>query len=312
MFLHSLPIPVENALTPIPRHHTSSPPPTYNRSQTHRFFRLSLFPSFHTPRTALPPPHVAVVSGSSQQPEPLPSELRPDLMPKHVAVIMDGNGRWAKMRGLPPSLGHKAGVESLKRIIDLCCSWGIKVLTVFAFSVDNWVRPKVEVDFLMALFGSTINNLIESYNRKDVKISVIGDKSKLPDSLQRVLNNTEERTKQNCGLQLIVAISYSGKYDVVQACKAVAGKVKDGTIEVEDINEGVMEQELETRCSKFPNPDLMIRTSGELRVSNFLLWQLAYAELFFDPHLWPDFDKDQFVEALASFQQRQRRFGSRH
>ncbi|KAK4275580.1 hypothetical protein QN277_018636 [Acacia crassicarpa] len=310
MFLHRLPTPVENTLPP----NISKAPLTYARSQKHPLFRRQFLPSFHGPRTVLlPSPNVAVVSGSSwRQPEPFPPELRPDLMPKHVAVIMDGNGRWAKMRGSPPWVGHEAGVESLKRLIHLCCSWGIKVLTVFAFSYDNWKRPKVELDFLLRLFERTIDTEIEAFASEGIRISVIGDTSKLPNSLQKMIHNAEERTKQNSTLQLIIAISYSGKYDVVQACKAIAGKIKDGVVEIEDINERLIEQELETNCTKFPNPDLMIRTSGELRVSNFLLWQLAYAELVFDPKLWPDFGKDQFLEALASFQQRQRRFGARH
>ncbi|XP_028751956.1 dehydrodolichyl diphosphate synthase 2-like [Neltuma alba] len=308
MFLHSLPIPVKNTLTPLPNKPRA---PTNARSQTHRFVRRLLFPDSRSCRTALPSPNVAIVSASSPQPEPLPPELRQDLMPKHVAVIMDGNGRWAKMRGLPPSAGHEAGVESLKRVIDLCGRWGIKVLTVFAFSVDNWKRPKVEVDFLLRLFERIINTEIEAFAREGIKISVIGDQSKLPTSLQRIISNAEERTKQNSRLQLIIAINYSGKYDVVQACKAIAGKMKDGVVKVEDINESLIEQELETNCTQFPNPDLMIRTSGELRVSNFLLWQLAYTELVFDPQLWPDFGKEQFVQALASFQQRHRRFGAR-
>ncbi|XP_028793834.1 dehydrodolichyl diphosphate synthase 2-like [Neltuma alba] len=309
MFLHRLPILVENTVTLFPHPHSLTCP----RYQTHRRFSPpSLFPSFQSRRTVLHSRDVAVVSRSLAEPDPLPPELRSDLMPKHVAVSMDGNRRWAKMRGLPPSAGHEAGVQSMMTIIDLCCSWGIQVLTLFWFSCDNWKRAKVEVDFLMQLFESTMNTLIETGNREGIKISVIGDTSKLPMYLQRMISNAEERTKQNCGLQLIIAISYSGKYGVVQACKAVAGKIKDGVVEVEDINESLIEQELETKCSEFPNPDLMIRTSGELRLSNFLLWQLAFTELVFDPHLWPDFGKKQFVEALAAFQQRQRRFGGQH
>ncbi|XP_061347218.1 dehydrodolichyl diphosphate synthase 2 [Gastrolobium bilobum] len=233
-------------------------------------------------------------------------------MPKHVAVIMDGNGRWAKLRGMPPSAGHEAGVQSLRKLLRLCCSWGIKVLTVFAFSTDNWVRPKIEVDFLLSLFERTINSQVEVFKREGIRISVIGDSSKLPKSLKRMILNAEEMTKDNSRLQLIVALSYSGKYDVVQACKSVAKKVKDGLVQLEDINENIFEQELETNCTQFPNPDLLIRTSGELRVSNFLLWQLAYTELVFNGKHWPDFGKDEFVEALSSFQKRQRRFGGRH
>lgn len=233
-------------------------------------------------------------------------------MPKHVAVIMDGNGRWAKLRNLPASAGHQAGVQSLRRMVTLCCSWGIKVLTVFAFSTDNWARPKVEVDFLLRLFERTINSEIEAFKREGIRISVIGDSSKLPESVQKLIGSAEEDTKQNSKLQLIVALSYSGKYDVVQACKSVAKKVKDGDLYVDDIDENIIEQELETNITEFPYPDLLIRTSGELRVSNFLLWQLAYTELYFNRELWPDFGKDEFVEALTSFQHRQRRYGGRH
>lgn len=266
--------------------------------------------------SAAAPPEVAVrgdgTSVAGEAPEPLPAELAAELMPKHVAVIMDGNGRWAKVRGLAASAGHEAGVESLRRMVRLCGSWGIKVLTVFAFSTDNWVRPKVEVDFLMRLFERTINSEIEAFKREGIRISVIGDSSKLPESLKTMIASAEEDTKQNSRLQLIVAVSYSGKYDVVQACKSVARKVKDGLLHLDDINENIIEQELETNCTEFPYPDLLIRTSGELRVSNFLLWQLAYTELYFNRELWPDFGKDEFADALISFQQRQRRYGGRH
>lgn len=244
--------------------------------------------------------------------EELPAGLRRELMPKHVAVIMDGNGRWAKQRGLPTSAGHEAGVQSLREMVELCCQWGIQVLTVFAFSSENWIRPKVEVDFLLSLFERALKSELESFARGGIRISVIGDSSKLPSSLLKLINDVEETTKNNTRLQLIVAVSYSGKYDVVQACRSIAEKAKDGQIQLEDINEGLIEQELETNCTEHPYPDLLIRTSGELRVSNFLLWQLAYTELVFTQELWPDFKKDEFVEALTSYQQRQRRFGARH
>ncbi|XP_022730673.1 dehydrodolichyl diphosphate synthase 2-like [Durio zibethinus] len=247
-----------------------------------------------------------------EEEEPLPEGLRSDLIPRHVAVIMDGNGRWARQRGLPTSAGHEAGVKSLRELVELCCRWGIQVLTVFAFSSENWVRPKVEVDFLLSLFERALKSELESFSRAGIRISVIGDSSKLPTSLQNMINEVEEETKENSRLQLIVAVSYSGKYDVVQACRSIAKKAKDGQIQLEDIDEGLIEQELETNCTEFPNPDLFIRTSGELRVSNFLLWQLAYTELFFAQELWPDFGKDEFVDALTSYQQRQRRYGGRH
>ncbi|KAI9109218.1 hypothetical protein K1719_019841 [Acacia pycnantha] len=320
MLLRRLPISVENTLTPHPKPRT---PSSYPPSQTHRYPSLPIVTNLPSRSIALASQNVAsqvpgkasdgaVVSKPSREPEPLPPELRPDLIPKHVAVIMDGNGRWAKMRQLPPSAGHEAGVQSLRRIIELCCSWGIKVLTVFAFSYDNWVRPKVEVEFLMNLFERTISKEIDAFKSEGIRISVIGDTTKLPDSLQQMITEAEESTKENSLFQLIVAVSYSGKYDVVQACKAIAEKVKDGVVQLEEISESLIEQELETNCTEFPNPDLMIRTSGELRVSNFLLWQMAYTELFFDPALWPDFGKDHFVDALASFQRRQRRFGGRN
>ncbi|XP_027333692.1 dehydrodolichyl diphosphate synthase 2 [Abrus precatorius] len=302
-----LPIHLHNTLVPRPKPNPNSSFCShyyyyypYSPSQTHRL----IIPKRGT---ATAPLNVAI----RESPEPLPAELVPELMPKHVAVIMDGNGRWAKLRGLLPSAGHQEGVQSLRRLVRLCCNWGIKVLTVFAFSTDNWVRPKVEVDFLMRLFERAINSEIEAFIREGIRISVIGDSSKLPKSLLRMIASVEEKTKHNTGLQLIVAVSYSGKYDVVQACKSVAKKVKDGVIHLEDINESIIEQELETNCTEFPYPDLLIRTSGELRVSNFLLWQLAYTELYFNRELWPDFGKDEFVDALSSFQQRKRRYGGR-
>ncbi|XVF19872.1 hypothetical protein REPUB_Repub11eG0148400 [Reevesia pubescens] len=255
---------------------------------------------------------ISVVGDVTEKEEELPAGLRRELMPKHVAVIMDGNGRWARQRGLPTSAGHETGVKSLREMVELCCQWGIQVLTVFAFSSENWIRPKVEVDFLMSLFERALKSELESFSRDGIRISVIGDSSKLPTSLQKLINEVEEATKENTRLQLIVAVSYSGKYDVVQACRSIAEKAKDGQIQLEDINESLIEQELETNCTEFPYPDLFIRTSGELRVSNFLLWQLAYTELFFVQELWPDFGKEEFVDALTSYQQRQRRYGGRH
>ncbi|KAJ4970905.1 hypothetical protein NE237_004004 [Protea cynaroides] len=241
----------------------------------------------------------------------LPSELRPELMPKHVAVIMDGNGRWARQRNLPTSFGHKAGLRALTDLIDLSCKWGIRVLTVFAFSTENWLRPKLEVDIFMNLFECVLKEELKKLMRQDVRISVIGDSKKLPKSLQKLKTEVEDTTRNNSGLQLIFALSYTGQYDIVEACKSIAEKTKDGMIQPNDITEAVIEQELETNCTKFPHPDLLIRTSGEQRISNFLLWQLAYTELAFVKSLWPDFGKADFVDVLCSFQQRQRRYGGR-
>ncbi|KAK6943120.1 Decaprenyl diphosphate synthase-like [Dillenia turbinata] len=230
-------------------------------------------------------------------------------MPKHVAVIMDGNRRWAKQRGLSMELGYEAGLKSLRELLKSCCNLGIRVLTVFAFSADNWSRPKVEVDFLMSLFGRGTEDELKNFVREDIRVSVIGDSSKLPTNLKEQIIDAEEATKNNSRLHLIVAISYSGQYDIVQACHNIALKVKDGLLEPSDINQSLIEQELETNCTIFPYPDLLIRTSGELRVSNFLLWQLAYTELFFAKALWPDFGEAELLEALQSFQQRRRRYG---
>ncbi|EOA13761.1 hypothetical protein CARUB_v10026853mg [Capsella rubella] len=247
----------------------------------------------------------------AEEEETLPEELQPELMPKHVAIIMDGNGRWAKNQGLQPWDGHRAGVEALKEIVELSGKWGIQVLTVFAFSTDNWIRPRIEIDFLFSLFERSLKTEFQKLAKNNVRISIIGDSSKLPKSLLRLINEVEEVTKHNTRLQLIVAVGYSGKYDVLQACRGIAQRVKDGEIDVDEIDERLIEQELETNCTDFPYPDLLIRTSGELRVSNFLLWQLAYTELFFAQELWPDFGRSGYIEALMSFQQRQRRFGGR-
>ncbi|XP_062085162.1 dehydrodolichyl diphosphate synthase 2 [Humulus lupulus] len=304
-----LPIPSENALAPL----KTKPSRFLNpRTQTHLYCLPSAAPK---PQAKLQIPRATtadVARKDLEEEEPLPEGLRRELMPKHVAVIMDGNGRWAKQRGLPPGEGHKAGVESLRAVIEISARYGIKVLTVFAFSYDNWIRPKVEVEFLMSLFEEVIKSELDNFAREGIRVSVIGDSTKLPISLQKLIADAEEKTKENSIFQLIVAVSYSGKYDVLQACKSIAQKAKDGLVQVEDIDESLIEQELETNCTEFPYPDLLIRTSGELRVSNFLLWQLAYTELFFAPEFWPDFGKDGFVEALVSFQQRQRRYGGRN
>ncbi|PHU05330.1 Dehydrodolichyl diphosphate synthase 2 [Capsicum chinense] len=239
----------------------------------------------------------------------LPLQLKREMMPKHVAVIMDGNRRWAKMRGFPVALGYEAGIRAVRKLIELCGNWGIGVLTLFAFSSDNWLRPKVEVDLLMGLFERVLEDELEKFARAGIRISIIGDTSMLHKSLQELIDKAVKTTKENSQLHVVIAVNYSGQYDVVQACQTIAQKVKDGIIEPEDISSFLVEQELQTNCTDFPCPDLLIRTSGELRLSNFLLWQLAYAELFFSHSHWPDFGEAEFLEALCSFQQRQRRYG---
>ncbi|XP_006338990.1 dehydrodolichyl diphosphate synthase 2-like [Solanum tuberosum] len=246
---------------------------------------------------------------SSAEEVSLPPELRRELMPKHIAVILDGNRRWAKKRGLPVALGYVAGIRALRNFVKLSYNWGIRALTLFAFSSENWFRPEAEVDLLMGLFDKVVKDELENLARAGIRISIIGDSSKLPKSLQDLIDKAVMTTKANSRLHLIVAVNYSGQHDVVQACQTIAQKVKDGNIEPEDINSFLVEQELQTKCTEFPSPDLLIRTSGEFRLSNFLLWQLAYTELFFSHSQWPDFGEAEFLEALSSFQQRQRRYG---
>ncbi|PIN19535.1 cis-prenyltransferase [Handroanthus impetiginosus] len=252
---------------------------------------------------------LAGVSECADQVE-LPEELKPELMPKHVAVIMDGNRRWAKSRGLPVQLGHRAAGQALKQLALNCKKFGVQVLTIFAFSSENWVRPKEEVDFLMNFFEevgkSDFKKLIL---QEDLRVSILGNRSQLPESLQNLASSSEELAKSNKGMRLVVACNYSGRYDITQATKNIADKVRNGVLQVEDINESVFEQHLQTNGIEFPNPDLLIRTSGELRVSNFMLWQLAYTELLFFDKMFPDFDEADLVEGLAAFQRRQRRFG---
>ncbi|KAI3874412.1 hypothetical protein MKW92_047467 [Papaver armeniacum] len=241
--------------------------------------------------------------------EELPLGLLRERIPKHVAVIMDGNRRWANKKGLEPVLGHNAASHCLKLLAELCCKWGIKVLSVFAFSTGNWVRPQVEVDFLMNTFEIVFLRDLEVFVRNEVRVSIIGDTTKLPIGLQDTITKTTEATKNYTKLHVIVAINYGGREDIIQACQSICRKVNNNLIEPEDIDENLFNQELETKCTEFPYPDLLIRTSGEHRISNFLMWQLAYTELYFEDCLWPDFGEKEFVKALQSFQGRQRRFG---
>nr|QNC49773.1 cis-prenyl transferase 3 [Leucophyllum frutescens] len=239
-------------------------------------------------------------------------DLRPEFMPKHVAVIMDGHGRWAQERGLPVQQGHLAGHETLKQLILNCCEFGIKVITVYAFSTENWKRSKEEVDFLMSAYEDVIRSFVkEQVAGRDLRFSVIGDKSRLPRSFQSTISSLEDSAKTNKGTHFVMALSYSGQYEIVQASKKLAKKVEDGTLRATDINDRLFEQQLLTNITEFPSPDLLIRTSGELRVSNFLLWQLAYTEFYFSSKLFPDFKEADLVEALTCFQTRQRRYGER-
>jgi undecaprenyl diphosphate synthase len=228
-------------------------------------------------------------------------------LPTHVAIIMDGNGRWAKQRHLPRVEGHRNGVESVRAVVRTAGELGIKYLTLYAFSVENWNRPKEEVDTLMRYLARYLKHELGELNRNNVRLEVIGQVYRLPEFVQEQLEKARAALARNNGLTLILALSYGGRTELVEATRSIAAKVKTGAIEPAEITEEVIAQHLYTRS--YPDPDLLIRTSGEMRVSNFLLWQISYAELVVTPTLWPDFRKPQFFAALEEYTQRQRRFG---
>jgi len=228
-------------------------------------------------------------------------------LPTHVAIVMDGNGRWAKSRGLPRVEGHRNGVESVRAVVRAAGEVGIKYLTLYAFSVENWSRPKDEVDTLMKYLARFLKNEIGELNRNNVRLEVIGQIYRLPEFVQEQLKKTMAALAKNNGLTLILALSYGGRQELVEGVRAIAGKVKSGKLEPAEINEQVISQNLYT--FQYPDPDLLIRTSGELRVSNFLLWQISYAEFVVTQTLWPDFRKAEFFAALEEYTRRHRRFG---
>lgn len=228
-------------------------------------------------------------------------------LPRHIAIIMDGNGRWAKEHGQDRLFGHYHGVESVRNIVEGCAELGIEYLTLYAFSTENWERPEYEVVGLMELLVSTIRKEAENLNKNNIRLHVIGNLSMLPDYARKKLNEALQITQKNTGLNLIMALSYSGRWELLNAVKNIAHEVKSGRLAVEEIDQDTLQQHL-TTC-EFPDPELMIRTSGEYRISNFLLYQLAYAELYFTPVRWPDFRKKDLYEAIINFQGRERRFG---
>ncbi len=237
----------------------------------------------------------------------LPPDLEPSKIPRHVAVIMDGNGRWAKKRGLPRILGHQRGVDTLKDLLRCCDDWGLEVLTAYAFSTENWGRPRPEVEFLMTLFERVLKHELKEMMEKNVRIRFVGDLTILPDSLQKEIAHAMDETSQNEGIQFNVATNYGSRQEILHACRAIALQVQQGKIEVGDINESLFESHLYT--GGVINPDLLIRTSGEMRLSNFLLWQMAYGEMYVTHTLWPDFNRQEFHQALLNYQKRDRRFG---
>ncbi len=230
-----------------------------------------------------------------------------DSLPRHVAIIMDGNGRWAKSRKLPRIAGHRAGVDIVRKTVRACGKKGIEVLTLFAFSSENWRRPKGEVTLLMELFVRALQQEVKSLNKNNVRLRMIGDMTALPPKLQKLIAKSEDLTKNNSGLTLVIAANYGGRWDITQAVQQLTQKVADGEIKPEDVTEEAIQQH--TCISDLPEPDLFIRTGGEQRISNYLLWQLAYTELYYTETLWPEFDDEDFDVALASFASRQRRFG---
>ncbi|MCE3026835.1 MULTISPECIES: polyprenyl diphosphate synthase [unclassified Salinicola] len=228
-------------------------------------------------------------------------------VPRHVAIIMDGNNRWARARGLSSAQGHRAGVESLRSVIRRAAELGVGTLTLFAFSSENWRRPSAEVSALMELFMLVLKREVKKLDDNGIRLSIIGDRRRFSSSLQKQMARAEAQTRDNPGLHLVVAANYGGRWDIAQASRRLARRVADGELAPEEIDEALLDSEI---ClAGEPAVDLCIRTSGEQRISNFLLWQLAYAELVFSPQLWPDFDAAAFDAALEDFQQRQRRFG---
>lgn len=228
-------------------------------------------------------------------------------LPLHIAVIMDGNGRWAREKGEDRLYGHYHGVESVRAVVEGCAELSIKYLTLYAFSTENWDRPEDEVSGLMELLVSTIRKEAEGLNKNNIRLHIIGDKRMLPPTARQELTEALELTKNNTGLNLIMAVSYSGRWDITNAVKNIAQQAKNGSIQPEEITHDLMKQHLST--ANFPDPELMIRTSGEYRISNFLLYELAYAELYFTDVRWPDFRKNNLHEAILDYQNRERRFG---
>lgn len=228
-------------------------------------------------------------------------------LPRHIAIIMDGNGRWAKKRFLPRTAGHRAGVTAVRKVVEHCAKKGVEALTLFAFSSENWRRPPQEVSVLMGLFLATLERETDKLHENNVRLRVIGQRAAFAQDLQGRIAAAEELTRENTGLNLVIAANYGGRWDILQAAQRLAEEVAAGTLSPRDITSELLEARLS--LTDLPEPDLFIRTGGEQRISNFLLWQLAYTELYFTPTLWPDFDENSLEQALAAYASRQRRFG---
>ncbi|KUO69095.1 MAG: UDP pyrophosphate synthase [Lutibacter sp. BRH_c52] len=239
--------------------------------------------------------------------EDFKSQINADNLPNHIAIIMDGNGRWAEMKGKPRVYGHKNGVTSVKEVIEGCREIGVNYLTLYAFSTENWNRPKMEVRTLMALLVSSLRKELNTLVKNNIKLNTIGNIENLPEKAQVELAEVVEKTKNNTSLTLTLALSYGSREEIVNVIRNISKKVVNNQIELEEINENIINNHLYT--FSLPDVDLLIRTSGEKRISNFLLWQIAYAELYFTDTLWPDFRKENLFNAIIDYQQRERRFG---
>ena len=237
----------------------------------------------------------------------LKSQINIDKLPEHIAIIMDGNGRWAKEHGKPRVFGHRNGVKAVRESTEAAAELGIKYLTLYAFSTENWNRPRLEVNALMALLVETLRKEIDTLNKNDIRLQAIGDITKLPAKSYKALVEGIENTKNNKRMTLVLALNYSARWEIIEAVKAISGKVAKGELKEEDIDTKAFEAALST--NGIPDPELLIRTSGETRISNFLLWQIAYSELYFTPVFWPEFSKESLYKAIIDFQNRERRFG---
>ncbi|MCQ2290653.1 MAG: isoprenyl transferase [Bacteroidales bacterium] len=228
-------------------------------------------------------------------------------IPRHVAIIMDGNGRWAKQRGMIRSFGHENGVPTVHNITEVANDLGVEFLTLYTFSTENWNRPQMEVDALMHLVVTSIEKETPELIEKNVRLTAIGDMERMPEFARTRLQKCMDDTAHCTGMEVCLALSYSSRWEIVEAVRSIASEVKDGKLDVADIDDAVVSSHLST--SYMPDPDLLIRTAGDLRISNYLLWQIAYSELYFTPVLWPDFTKDDFLEAIIEYQRRERRYG---
>jgi undecaprenyl diphosphate synthase len=230
-------------------------------------------------------------------------------LPQHLAIIMDGNGRWAKKRGLPRSAGHREGAKAVKRMIASCLNFNIPILTLFAFSTENWKRPKIEINYLLKLFERVLSKEKAGLIKNNIKINFIGRLNDLPNSLNEKMNELSESTRKNNKLILNIAINYGGKAEIIDAIKSITLKIIEGKLNIEEINENTIRDNLYTQ--NLPDPDLLIRTAGEMRISNFMIWQIAYTELWVTPVFWPDFGENNLIEAIINFQKRVRKYGGK-